>query len=249
MNKYLLGLGALAVLVLVLLLLSGNSTDYVAAIDDEVTQLEEELVEIEAAVEAGTMTPQEAAQAQVRIAQRIEAINTAVDSAQGASLTEAQRAQLLRGLSRLVGILSEYQDTLAQVDEAVMELPEEQRPQLNRSGGRGGSTNSITDLLSDVVDSVEEFAEEIAEEIMPEENATTSEAMSTSTNEETSTDTTDDTSPAEQADDDGQAVDNGSSMETEEPQDDASIEVEGNTNFSFGSEDGESTSTQDDMRQ
>ena len=123
------------------------------SIDEEIEELEAELVAIEVAVAAGTLTPEEAAEAQVRISARLEAISTVSSQAQStATLSAAQRAQLRSGLERLRGVLVTYQATLQAVDEQALQLPEAERPQLFR--GR----SSVREAIEMVAEEVEVVA-------------------------------------------------------------------------------------------
>lgn len=170
MNKILIGVGFAALVVLGwFLVFQGDTVTYVAEVNNEVAALEAELAEIEAAVQAGTLTPEAAAEAQVKIAARLEAINGAIASSEKVELSSSQRTQLMDGLDRLKDILTKYQATLVVVDEVVMELPPAERPQLNRSNG--GRASSIVAVIADTVEVVEEHVEEVVEEYEPEEDA------------------------------------------------------------------------------
>lgn len=177
-NKLVFTLGAIIVIGIGIFLLQGDTINYAATIDDEVAALEAELADIEAAVAAGELTPEEAAEAQIGIVNRLSTINTAVESSGRASLTPSQRTQLLNGLDRLKNILTVYQGTLSAVDDAVLELPESERPRLNPRGSRsGGGNRTIADAIAEIVDVVEDHVEDVVEEYVPEETATTTEEM------------------------------------------------------------------------
>lgn len=196
-NNLVLAIGVIVIVGIGFFLFWGDAADYVVVIDEEVAALEAELADIEAAVAAGELTPEEAAAAQVRIMNRLAAINTAVETSERASLTPSQRTQLLNGLDRLKNILIVYQGTLLAVDEAVLELPESERPQLNPRGSRGGGGNrTIADAIAEVVEVVEDHTEDVVEGYVPEETATTTqeieEDIETATTTEDSATTTED---------------------------------------------------------
>ncbi len=117
-------------------ILQPQVTTYVNDFVEEVTALEEELVNIEASIAAGTMTPQAAAEAQRRIISRLDGIESTATQARTTQLSDSQRAQLNTGLNRLRDILVAYQATLEVVDEQVAELPEAERPVLGRGRTR-----------------------------------------------------------------------------------------------------------------
>lgn len=171
MNKILIAIGLVAAAAIGwFLLFSGGSTiNYVAEVNDEVMALEAELATIEAAVAAGELTPEQAAAAQIRIAARLEAINTAIDKSQSAKLTEAQRVQLVGGLDRLKQVLVDYQSTLVTVDAVVEALPEAQRPQLTVRGSTSATKHSIVAAALGTVDVVESYVVDEVEDYVPEE--------------------------------------------------------------------------------
>lgn len=243
MNKILIGIGLILLVGVGWFLFQDNAADYLTEIDDELSGLETELAEIDAAIQAGTLSPEQAADAQAKIVARIDTINTATASGQKAKLTDAQRIQLVDGLERLKQILITHQATLTVIDETVLELPEADRPQLNR--GRSGSRNSVAAIATETIVLVEEQVEEIVEEITDEELAddlasSTSETYNPEEETSTSTETTegsemDTTSDETAADDDTSADDSNEEASDDEsandPEADASIEAD--TDFTF----------------
>ena len=165
MNKIIIGVGVLAVIIAGWFLFGSSTVEYAATVEDEVSQLENELASIEAEVKAGTLSPEDAAKAQVKIVARIDSITGAVSSGQKATLTDAQRVQLINGLDRLKVILTKYRATLVAVDEAVLTLPEVKRPKLNR----GSRNNNLADIAIETIETVEEQVEEIIDDITDEE--------------------------------------------------------------------------------
>ncbi len=122
MKNLLIGIAAIVVIGLGWFLFSDNETfDYVVTVDNEVAQLETELAELDAAVEAGTLTSAQATEAKVKIITRLDTINTTVAASTGEKLTPAQQQQLDDGLNLLKTILINYQETLATVDKSADE--------------------------------------------------------------------------------------------------------------------------------
>ena len=147
-------------------------------IDSEVTELEAELAELEAAVEAGTLSPEAAAEAQVRISARLESIVNAVETDAKATLTDAQRSQLSAGLERLKNTLVQYQSTLVAIDTSVAQLDEAARPVLRR-GGR--AVRNISTAAMETVDDIQETAEDILEDYVIEPAAELLDEIASST--------------------------------------------------------------------
>lgn len=166
MNKLIIGVGILGIIAIGWFLFSSNSIEYVATATDEVSQLENELASLDTEVRAGTLSPEDAAQAQAKIVARIDAINGAAAAGQKTKLTDVQRAKLIDALERLRNLLIEHRDTLAAVDNAVLELPEDQRPKLKRRGGGG---NSATTVANEAIEIIDEQVEEIIDDITDEE--------------------------------------------------------------------------------
>lgn len=169
MNKIIIGTGVVAIIAISSLFLFNNNTlEYVATVDDEITQLENELASLGVSVTLGTLSPNDATKAKAKIVTRIDAINAATSASQKAQLTDAQRVQLIDGLNRLKQVLIKYNATLIAVDEAILTLPENQRPKLNRGNG-GGSRNSLAIIATETIEIVEKQVEEITDDITDEE--------------------------------------------------------------------------------
>lgn len=170
MPKLLIGLGVIVIVIIAgWFLLKNDTVNYVAEVNGEVMALESELAEIETAVQAGLLTPEEAAEAQIKIVARIDAISAAATAGQKAQLSDAQRAQLVEGLERLKQTLIKYQSTLTTVDEIVLELPESERPKLSSRGG--GGENAVSAIALETIGEVEEQIEDVIEEVTDEELA------------------------------------------------------------------------------
>lgn len=195
MNKLTIAIGVLALLVVGWFFLKGDTVSYVADVESEVFALESELVELEAAVEAGTLTPEEAAKAQERILARLEAIDDAVASGRPLRLTDAQRKQLVSALETLRSTLITHKDVFVAIDKKVLELPEEERPLTKRKGGGGSAT--FTEIVTEAVESVENQVEAVVDDYASEDTDMT-EATITDNEEDggttTSTEDTQDTS-------------------------------------------------------
>ena len=121
LTKVAIGAGVLAVATTGVVLMQNASVDYVATVDGEIEALEAELSALDEAVEAGTLSPEAAAEARVKILVRLGAIDAAVEASGKVTLSDAQRAQLNDGLDRLRNILVTYQETLTSVDEIALE--------------------------------------------------------------------------------------------------------------------------------
>jgi len=200
----------------------GNSTDYVATMSDEIATLESELASIEVLVASGSMTPAEAATVQLKITERLEAINGSIEGSQKMTLTVAQMSQLQTGLERLKQLLTDYRATLTVVDEAVQELPEAERPR--RSGG-SGRVASIIESISQTIEAVEDHVEGLLDEAFGaevNEDEIASNADMTDESEATSDDATTEEEDVVEARD-----------ETEDASADLGVEV--STEFQFGS--------------
>lgn len=171
MNKIIIGVLLLMAIAGGWLLFHGATTvDYVADVSDEIDALETELIALEVAADAGTLSPEKAAEAQAKVAARIEAINTALaQSDKESGLTAAQRRQLLVALSKLKGLFIEYRSVLTVVDETAAVLsPEERKIYYAKGGGRSASAG-VTALIAEAIDSVESLAEEVVEDYAPED--------------------------------------------------------------------------------
>lgn len=111
---------------------------------DDVSALEQELATVEAQIDAGTMNPDAAAAARVRIISKLEAINVQMEAAGNANLTNAQRTQLAEALTRLKTALLRYSDTLVSVDAIA-----------SKSSSTSKSSKSLGSTFLDIVDSSE----------------------------------------------------------------------------------------------
>lgn len=161
-----------------------NTYDYVAVVSNEVEQLETELAEIDAAVEAGTLSPEEATTAKVKILTRLDTINTSVSSAQNTKLGPQQKTQLADGLNRLKNALIDYQMTLSVVEEVSVDT--EVKRQLSTSG-RSSSRNHVSLAIVDTIENVEDVAEAVIDDYEPSNEAEVAEIEAEAEAEETGT--------------------------------------------------------------
>lgn len=181
MKKTYVWLGILAVLIIGGIFLLNNTNEYVVVVDREITELEIELSDIEAAITEGTLTPEAAAEAEAMIVSRLESINASVEKGQRVKLTPAQKTQLNEALGRLKQILLDYQATLLVVQAQVEELPEVEKRRLKGSG----NVKKVTEVVMETVTGMEEVMKEIVDdytetsiEELFEENASSSEEQS-----------------------------------------------------------------------
>ncbi len=227
MSKLLLGVVVVVLAIVGWVVWQGDTIEYVAQVDSEVTELEAELAEIDAAVKAGTLTPAQAAEAQTKIVARLDTINGAVAGSQTVKLTESQRIQLLDSLERMKQSLFKYQASLTAVDAAVLELPAADRPQLSRRSG-GGNRNSITAAIAETIGTVEDHVEEVIEDYVPAEDIVIDEEIADEVADDSVTD--DMTDDVDSTDDvvaepgDDTVVDD---TTDESATDDVSMEIEG----------------------
>lgn len=202
--------------------------EYTAVVEDEVVALEEELVSLEAAVAAGTLSPAAANEARARIIARIEAITDAADASGKATLTDAQRVQLAGGLDRLKDILIRYQGTLVAVDATAGvggdSVTADSGASLNRGGSSRGSLSAIAaEALITIEASLEEVIDDVVSEAELEELFDQSEEMEDFETGEMTDDPSDDTDPM--MDDDTSSSSDGDDagdVEMEMPADDSS---------------------------
>lgn len=166
MNKLFFAIVLIAALVVGwFVLTSSNDTDYVANLDTEVAALEAELVSLEAAVSAGTMSETEATDAKIRIINRLNAINDAANQSEKQTLTTAQRAQLQNGLNRLKRILINYQATLTVVDQNANEA---QVTSQVRRGGAYRTDKPLAVVAADIIENVEESVVDSVQDYEPD---------------------------------------------------------------------------------
>lgn len=166
MNKFIIFLVLVAVVVAGWFALSSSSNDYKVIVVDEVSQLEYELAALEVAVDNGTLTTEQAADARVRITNSLAKINANATGTDNTNLTTAQRAQLLEGLDRLKSALLRYQSTLVAVD---VEAAKDTR----QGGSNRGKT--LTSQFVDTVGSVEDVVDEVVDDY--ESDSTTDDAI------------------------------------------------------------------------
>jgi len=212
MNKIIIALIVIAAIAAGWFLLTdSNTNDYVSEVDSEVTELENELVAIEA--QAGTLTEADATTAKIQIITRLNTINAAAAASENTQLTPTQKAQLTASLNRLKVALVAYQDTLATVESAA------DNEQVEARVRRGGSINNsrplnlivaavIADVEETVIDSVQDYESndtldtqielivaetelEIAQEMLDETNKI-NQVVGTSTDESTEADSVSD---------------------------------------------------------
>ena len=164
MNRIIIALLVVAAVVAGWFVLTASSElDYVATVDTEITELESELIALNAEVLAGSLTEESATAAKVRIVTRLNAINEAATASENAALTPAERAQLVAGLERLKNILIAHQGTLNNVESSANET--NVQAELARDGGsykRSKHLNlvvadTIQDLEATVADSVQDY--------------------------------------------------------------------------------------------
>lgn len=153
MNKIIIGIVAIIAIGIAWFILNpGDTLDYVVTIDKEVTQLEEELASLDAQVAAGTLSPEQATQAKVRIITRLDAINEAATQSESMQLTVEQRTQLANGLLRLKDALVTYQATL----EAIENTSVEADVKAKLSSGHSGSGRNLSLIVADTIEDLEE---------------------------------------------------------------------------------------------
>lgn len=161
MKNILIGLGLIILVIVGWTLFSDNTYEHVKVVDQEIEELESELASLETAVVAGTLTPEVAIEARLKIEKRLETISNSIQDGQKAGLTEAQKRQLNEGLDRLKGILVDYQSTLILVDEELEKLPEAKKTVFRKSGD---TIKNLTEVVVETVTEVEETVSEIVED-------------------------------------------------------------------------------------
>jgi hypothetical protein len=154
MNKIIIALIVLAAIAAGWFLLTANNTyDYVAEVDSEITELENELASLDAQVAAGSLTEEEATEAKIKIITRLNKIADASTQSEKAQLTPAQKEQLVAGLERLKVILVTYQDTLAAVETKAEDTQVQAKIQRR---GSVHNTKPLVFIVADVITDVEE---------------------------------------------------------------------------------------------
>ncbi len=155
MNKIIIALLVVAAIAAGWFLLTASNTyNYVADVDAEITELENELVTLDAQVSAGTLSEADATAAKVRIVTRLNAINEASTQSEKAELTPSQRTQLAEGLDRLKNILVTYQNTLAIVEANANDTVV--AAEVLRRGGSYRPNRTLNETVADVISDVEE---------------------------------------------------------------------------------------------
>lgn len=151
MNKLIIGLGILVIAVFGWLAFKENTIYYVATIDNEVTELEEEIINIKTEAQAGTLSPEAATAAKLSITTRLDKINLTIAESNKTKLASAQQKVLLDSLDRLKYILSRYWDLLIIVEHTAT------------SGKR------ITPAFAETIEIVEGNVVDVVEDYTPED--------------------------------------------------------------------------------
>ena len=159
MGKLFIGILLLAAVALGWFILNpGDTFDYVVTIESEVSQLESELAELDAAVEAGTLSAAQATEAKVKIITRLDTIKASATASEKAQLTSAQKKQLTEGLDRLKNILIAYQATLTVVEDTAVEA--DVSAALATRGKNRSSDRHLNLIVADTIESVEETVQD-----------------------------------------------------------------------------------------
>lgn len=160
------------------LLTASDTYDYVAEVDSEISELENELATLDAQVTAGTLSEEQATAAKVRIVTRLNAINQASTNSENAKLTPAQREQLVEGLDRLKMILVTYQETLTTIESTANDT--DVKAELARRGESNHGSKRLNLVVADIIAEVEEtiqdyepdtFLDEAIDEVVEETEA------------------------------------------------------------------------------
>lgn len=219
MNKILIVLAIVAAGAIGWFLFQPAEVDYVALVDNDVVQLENQLADLDKAVAFGTLTPEQAVEARTQIVSRLNTITTNVTASAGTKLTNEQQSKLAAGLEKLKDTLVRYQATLLAVEEtAEPALSEAEKRTLTVKGSTSNSvlTAVFLDTLSDMESVVEdvvvdyetdETVDEVTETVIDTEEALT--ASST-----VSTDTASTTDTGVVVDTDGEVVTDNADPET-----------------------------------
>ncbi|MCA9362971.1 hypothetical protein KC851_01500 [Candidatus Kaiserbacteria bacterium] len=224
---------AIIIVVGIFTLNNSNTAEYVVTVDNEITQLENELAELDLAVESGTLTEAQATEAKVKILARLDSINASISSSEKAKLTPAQQKQLSEGLDRLKNILVTYQATLSVIDDKAVETEVVAKTKTRK----GGSVKNISSEIVGTIDIVEDNIEEVVEDYVPDEQLDDQiEEIIAEEENETDTDDTS-TSTEDTVDDTEDEVTETDDDTTEEASEDADSEDEGVNNNSTSTED------------
>jgi|GEM_PF-780763 len=155
MNKLIIAITLVVALAIGWFILNpGDTFDHVVLVDSEITELEQELNELNIKIEAGTLSESDASAAKVQIVTRLNAINEAAAQSEKARLTPAQRIQLTEGLNRLKTILITYQGTLAIVEQTANETAVQ--VELSKRGSSYRSSKPLNLIVADTIVDVEE---------------------------------------------------------------------------------------------
>lgn len=119
MKKGLISAIVVIVLILVAVLVFGGEKDgYVAGIENDVTELETELSDVEELIASDELTEDEATAAYQRVAERVASIQASVEAAQDdETLSTEQKQRLLDALVRFKEALVNFSSTLNVLEE------------------------------------------------------------------------------------------------------------------------------------
>lgn len=160
-----------------------NSVSYTQTLETEITELETELAAIEASVQAGTLTPEKAAQAYTDLTQRFTSIQRATQNTSiWSRLSEEERAAVRESALKLQELLVWYSGTLDAIDNQVASLPAETERRL-RTGGSSSlrsvaldTTAALVETIDTITTEVTELTDEFVSEFTPDTaNGTTTE--------------------------------------------------------------------------
>ncbi|MCB9810094.1 hypothetical protein H6781_00660 [Candidatus Nomurabacteria bacterium] len=238
MNKIYLGVVLAVIVVVGIFTLNNiNTVEYVATIDSEVTQLENELAELDLMVADGSITEEQATDAKIKILTRLNTINESVASSEKAKLTPAQQKQLSEGLDRLKTILINYRATLAVIDDKAVETNVDAKIK-NRKGGSNKTiiaemAETIDTVRGTTEDAVEDYEtdanldEQIDEAVSEEESGELTNDQEETPNNDETVDESEETMDNSETDNSGDTVDEEeTSMETPTMDDSTTIEIE-----------------------
>ena len=165
MNKIIIGVVVLVAVAIGWFILNpGDTLDYVVTIDQEVAVLEVEFAELNAQIAAGTLTPEQATAAKIRIITTLDAINASASASESIQLTPAQREQLANGLIRLKDALISYHATLNAVDD--LAVTADVNTQLQKGNGR--SSQHLSLIMADTIDSYEQTVTDSVQDYEPD---------------------------------------------------------------------------------
>lgn len=212
MSKLFVGVIVIALIIAGWIMFTDNTIDYVSSVDSQLFELEQELASLDAAVAAGTLTPEEAETARTKIMTHLAAIDTQITSAESASLTPLQRAMLADALARLKATLITYRATLD-----VVENTADQSPVAKLKQG-SGSKKTIAEVITETIEVVEEHVEDVVEDYVSEEVVEDDTATSTDEISDETASTSDESD--ETVDDDESTEGSAETDDNVEPEDD-----------------------------